>query len=309
MPNDLEKLLEFSQNIDNPKKEEKEIKSKRENLERLAEMAMVNEAVNEIKPKSYNDSFLYHEGNYEKHIFEFLMKADEIEKSNPSFKDIKYMVQRQQYQFLANILDSDLIVLLSKRLNMPRSFKVFAAKDVRHGTGQLKVYIDVTDIIKIEATTYTLQSSKLNELVSYLTSAMVYGIYQKEPSKLLRNTNLIEHGTKCFALLFSHVIDYLRMGGVDNIREKSLYLSSLYYQKCLLGDIYSDNIVRNTTISPEKDSTSRLSGFLPSGMHSSASQPGYRPEDPSASPSLSAEPPPEKRSGPVSAGPLEYTCS
>ena len=35
------------------------------------------------------------------------------------------------------------------------------------------------------------------------------------------------------------------MGGVDNIREKSLYLSSLYYQKCLLGDIYSDNIVRN----------------------------------------------------------------
>lgn len=245
MPNDLERLLEFSQNIDNPKKEEKEIKSKRENLERLAEMAMVNEAVNEIKPKSYNDSFLYHAGNYEKHIFEFLMKADEIDKSNPSFKDIKYMVQRQQYQFLANILDSDLIVLLSKRLNMPRSFKVFATKDIRHGTGQLKVYIDVTDIIKIEATTYTLQSSKLNELVSYLTSAMVYGIYQKEPSRLLRNTNLIEHGTKCFALLFSHVIDYLRMGGVDNIREKSLYLSSLYYQKCLLGDIYSDNIVRN----------------------------------------------------------------
>ena len=245
MSNPLEKLISFSENEEG-KEISKDIKTKKESLYKLSEFASITEAANFIKPKSYNDSYLYHVGSYEKNILEFLMKAEELDKNHPSFKDIKYMVQRQQYQFLSNILDSDLIVLLHRKpKSMPRSFKVFAAKDIRHGTNQLKVYIDVTEVIKVDAGSYQLQSSKLNELVSYLTSAMVYGIYQKEPAKLLRNTNLIEHGTRCFALLFTHVIDYLRMGGVDNIREKSLFLSSLYYHKCLLGDIYSDSIVIN----------------------------------------------------------------
>lgn len=244
MSNKLGTLIDRSEKN---KKEEpvKEIKSKSKNLTKLAEFASLLEAANAIKPKTYNDSFLYHKGDYEKNIIDFLMRSEEIDKNNPTFKDIKYMVQRQQYQYLANILDSNLVVLMVRKpKSMPRSFKVFAAKDIRHGTGELKIYIDVSDIIKIDATTYTLNSSRLNELISYLTSAMVYGIYYKEPTKLLRNTNLIEHGTKCFALLFTHVIDYLRMGGVDNIREKTLFLSSLYYQKCLLGGIYSDSIIR-----------------------------------------------------------------
>ncbi|MDD3122075.1 MAG: hypothetical protein PHC62_01005 [Candidatus Izemoplasmatales bacterium] len=221
-------------------------KMKDQTLTDLAEMAALQEATNVIKPKSYNDTFLYHKGNYEKDLMDFLMRADIIDKTNPSFQDIEYMVKRQQYQFLANILNSDLVVLLSRKpKSMPRSFKVFAAKDIRGGSKDVKVYIDVTDLISINGTTYTMKSDRLNEFVSYLTSAMVYGIYQKDPAKLLRNTRLIESGTKCFALLFTHIIDYLRMGGVDNIREKTLYLSSIYYQKCLLGGTYSDSIIQD----------------------------------------------------------------
>ena len=173
------------------------------------------------------------------------MKADEINKNDPSFDNIKFMVKRQAYQYLVNIMDSDKVVLLTKTpKSMPRSFKVFCAKDVRHGTGQTKVYIDVTGVIETKDGQYTMSGSKLNELVSYLTSAFVYQVYNMNPAILLRNAKLIDSGTRCFALLFTHIIDYLRMGGVDNIRAKSLYLSAIYYQKCVLNNVYSDDVVK-----------------------------------------------------------------
>jgi len=134
------------------KKEKDTEKAVKEGLMRLTEMSQAIEEAAVIQIKKYTDTFLYSKGDYNKNIFEFIMKADEINKNDPSFDNIKFMVKRQAYQYLVNIMDSDKVVLLTKTpKSMPRSFKVFCAKDVRHGTGQTKVYIDVTGVIELPA--------------------------------------------------------------------------------------------------------------------------------------------------------------
>ena len=249
--NGLKDLAKFAKQIENPVDEttENEIKDdRRKNLERLSEFAIIQEAAREVTIKTYNDSYLYHKGDYEKNIMEFIMKGEEINKNDPSFENVVYMVKRQPYSFLVNVLLSNRVVLLKKLpKSMPRSFKVFAGKDLRKGTKDIKVYIDVTGVITDDGGVYNISGSKLNELVSYLTSAMTYTIYHVDPIRLVGNTKLVESGTYCFALLFTHVIDYLRMGGVENVRGKTLYLSSLYYQLGILN-IKPSESVRNRAL-------------------------------------------------------------
>ena len=253
--NSLERLSEFANKVENNVDEKavtEKVDTRRKNLERLSEFAIIHESDREVATKTYNDCFLYHKGDYEKNIFEFIMKGEIINKNDPSFDNIVYMVKRQPYSFLVNVLISDRIVLMRKLpKSMPRSFKVFAGKDLRNGTNDIKVYIDVTGVITDKGGVYNINGNKLNELVSYLTSAMVYTIYQLEPIRLISNTKLIDSGTSCFALLFTHVIDYLRMGGVENIRGKSLYLSSLYYQLSILK-MRDSNSIRNRALKISK---------------------------------------------------------
>ena len=209
----------------------------------LAELAAIQEASSEVITKNYSDTFLYHKGDYEKNIMQFLLKADEVNKDDPSFRDIVDMVKRQPYSFLTKVLLSNRIVLLTQvPKSMPRSFKVFCAKDVRKGSGELKVYIDVTGVIGMSGMVYKLSPDKLNELVSYLTSAMIYNIYYLDPMRFINNTKLTEYGASCFSLLFTHIIDYLRAGGVNRVREKTIYLSTLYYHICVLNVKMSDSV-------------------------------------------------------------------
>lgn len=247
----LNHLIEFAENLKENKDKEKDINVS-ENINRLAELASVTEAAREVTIKTYNDSFLYHKGDYEKNIMEFLMRGEEIDKNHPSFENIIYMLKRNPYPFLTNIIISDRIILLRKLpKSMPRSFKVFAGKDIRKGTSELKVFIDVTGVITDNGGEYSLSANKVNELISYLTSAMVYCIYHIDPIRLIGNTKLVESGTSCFALLFTHIIDYLRVGGVENVRGKTLYLSSLYYQIGILNVRMTDS-VRNRALKISK---------------------------------------------------------
>ena len=55
-------------------------------------------------------------------------------------------------------------------------------------------------------------------------------IYHVEPRYLLNNSQIVNTSTEAFAKLCTNIIDYMRIGGVDNIRSKMLYMASLYYQ-------------------------------------------------------------------------------
>jgi hypothetical protein len=193
------------------------------------------EAVQTQKAKNYADTFLYNKGNYEKKIFEFMMHSEYVDKSDPSFDDIRADVKRRQVTAsLIKVLESNQTRLCINGEAMPRAFKVFVGKDIK-GDKSLKAFIDVTGIIKKENGRYVYSSNDIDILISYLLSAMNAKIYYTDPAKLTNRTTLIDEGCKCFSSLFYYIIDYLRINSIDNVREKCLYLATKYYQICLLG--------------------------------------------------------------------------
>lgn len=197
----------------------------------------------EAKVKNFGDSYLYKVGNFEKQLMQFMMSAEIIDKNHPSFDDIKYEVKRRQVtSSLMKVLMSDNIVLLKGNTGLSRAFKVFAAKDIISGDKKTKVFIDVTDLIKSTDGTYSIESRNVDTLVSHLVNAMNTFIYWVQPNRLLNNTTLVDTGTKAFSDMFTYVVDYLRIGSVDNIRERTKYISALYYQCGLLCKDFTDSV-------------------------------------------------------------------
>lgn len=181
-----------------------------------------------IETKNYSKNYLFHLGNYEKEIFDFLMKAERIDKSDQSFQDIRYDVKRRQVMNkLVNVIDSNKVIFAMHSKPLPRSFKVFYGKDPKDKSN--KVFIDVTGIISHNNGVYVLESRSLDILISYLVSALNQLIYFQDPMRIVNNVSLIEGGASCYAELFTYVIDFLRISGVDNFRNKCKYLASMFY--------------------------------------------------------------------------------
>lgn len=195
--------------------------------------------------KNFGDSYLYNIGGVEQSLMKFMMSAEVIDKNHPSFEDIRFDIKKRQVTMsLVTVLMSENVVLLKTKSGpgLSKAFKVFAAKDIVGGTNRTKVFIDVTDIIKSTDGNYSMNSRNIDILVSHLVNAMNTYIYWVQPEKLTNNVSLIEHGTKAFADMFTYIIDYLRVGGVDNVRERTKYLSALYYQCGLLCKDLTDSV-------------------------------------------------------------------
>lgn len=182
------------------------------------------------KIKNFGQSFLYSKADYGKEISSYIIKAERIDKDSKEFDNVKYIIQRNQVtSYLSKFLEKKALVLTTGQL-MPLSFKAFTAKDIRYDN-QTKVFVDCTGLItKNENGEYTISNANIDTFIAYLLAAMNTIIYSAKPSLLTNNTTLLNTGTECFAKLFTNIIDYMRIGGVDHVREKTLYLSSLYYQ-------------------------------------------------------------------------------
>ena len=185
--------------------------------------------------KNYGDTWLYFQGNYEKNLHEFLVHSKVIDKKDESFDNIKYEVKRRQiHNSIVKVLENENVILLVGDLELPKTFKVFVAKDVKGGTTKKKVYIDCTNLLVNDTGDYELPIRNVDIFISYLLSAMTCLIYYTDPNKLFNNANIIESSNEAFSKLFFYVIDYLRIGNVEKVKEKTLYLASQYYQTCLL---------------------------------------------------------------------------
>lgn len=203
------------------------------------------EAASKTTVKNYADTYLYNKGNYEKKIFEFMMRTEYVDKTDPSFSDIKHEVKKRQVtSSLIKVLESSETRLCINEEAMPRAFKVFVAKDIK-GDRSLKVFIDVTGIIKKENGRYVYSNNDIDILISYLLSAMNAKIYYVEPARLINRGALTEAGMKCFSSMFFYIMDYLRIISIDNGRAKCLYLASKYYQLCILGKDPSESVENN----------------------------------------------------------------
>ena len=193
--------------------------------------------------KKVSDTYLYNVGEYEKRLYKWFIESTVIDKSDESIQDIRYDVKRgQNTTVLLKVFDSNNVVLLRNNIPQPRAFKVFAADDVKSGDKKRKVFIDVTDIVIFTNGKYEIKPRDLDKFVSYLMSALCYLIYYADPDKILNNSTLLDTGNEAFAKLFTHCIDSLRIGSVDKIREKTMYLSSLYYQSNILGKDFTSSV-------------------------------------------------------------------
>ena len=193
--------------------------------------------------KKLSDSYLYGVGGYEKNLYKFFVQSKVLDKTLPGFDEIKYDVKRGQTSTaLVKVFESNNVIFLDNTTALPRAFKVFAASDIKSGDRKTKIFIDVTGVIEFNNGKYMIKPSNLDKFVSYLMSALAYLIYYADSSKITNNTTLTVHGTKAFAELFAYVIDALRVGGVDKLRAKCLYLSAVYYQVNLLQKDFNDSV-------------------------------------------------------------------
>lgn len=202
--------------------------------------------------KKFNETYLYKKApEYDKDIYSAIVKGERIDKSNESFNDIKYEVKRKNVDStLTKLLDSDRIVLILPVKPLPRSFRVITAKDVRTDK-KLRVFIDCSGCIIPNGNGYKFvnNDSAVNIFISYLISARTEFISEVKPNLLVTNSRLTLSGTKTFAALVNYVVDYIGKININTeIRNKSLYLASVYYQVNLLGKDIESKSVRTVAI-------------------------------------------------------------
>lgn len=200
-----------------------------------------------VKLKNFDSSFLYSKGDYGKKIYEFIIQSDRVNKNIPGFDDIRYIVKKNQYtSCLSTLLDKQNIVLMINMKPMPRALKVFAAKDIKEDR-QTKVFIDVSEIIEFKNNNYILSSKNFDIFISYLAAALNTLIYYAEPARVLNDNIMYGAGVNAFSKLSANIIDYMRIGGVENVRPKVLYLSAMYYQINILGKDNTPTIYQKAT--------------------------------------------------------------
>lgn len=199
-----------------------------------------------FKKMTYDNSYLFNkEANiHHKVITEFIISSARIDKNSAAFKGVLEEIKRvQNSSVLFNIIMMDDVVLcIGKSAGMPRAFKVFEAKDLANDH-KPKIFIDVTELMVYKDGYFTCRA--VDKLVTYLFSALGYLLYSKVPIKLISQSEISISGTECFVSLFTYIIDYLRIIGYSQNKEKISYIVGLYFLYHMMGkdiDSYTKSI-------------------------------------------------------------------
>ena len=197
--------------------------------------------------KNYTSTYIYNQyPKYEKQLFEFIIKSERIDTKSSEFNDVLYNIKRRKISDnLAKIVTSDNVVLcLNEGNTLPKPFKVFTAKDLKEDKNKIKVFIDVTGVIKNTNGTY--DCPNIDWLISYIISAMVNYIYTVAPNKIIGNSSIIKDGSDAFTTLFTYIIDRMyKISSTIDLKKRVQYLSSLYYQINILGKDFTDSVKSN----------------------------------------------------------------
>lgn len=187
-------------------------------------------------PKAYSSTYLYNKyADYERNIYKFLVQAEQVNKLDSGFEDVRYEVKKRQISnSLVRVLDSKNVILLIGAESLPKAFKVFTAKDVK-GDHKVKTFIDCTGLIcKGDKGYYNCENVDI--LIAHLINAANCTIYNFMETKFINNNTIAECGAKAFSSLFSHIVDYVaKISTMNNSRNKCLYLTSSYYLINILG--------------------------------------------------------------------------
>lgn len=187
--------------------------------------------------KKYSDCYLYQKYPlYTKRLTDAILKDPIIDKSTDSFKDIIYEVKRARIsESLIKVLNSTNTILLDCDNPLPRSFKVFYAKDIKSkNPNDAKIFIDTTGVItkRADGSGYNVDEIKL---ISYLINGAICMIYNKNETILTRNQGILLDATACFAKSLTFIIDYLvKVSIQESNKIRVLYLTSMYFLEGIL---------------------------------------------------------------------------
>lgn len=164
----------------------------------------------------------------EQSLIEYIMKADRINKSSEAFKPVLDAIKtRQTTAVLYRVLLSDEVALCVYTKELPASFKVFTASDVKSGSKQKKTFIDLTGLVTFNNGYFTCK--EIDKLCAYLLAALINLVYYSEPSRIYNNGVIINTSTVCYVKLFTGILDYLRIVNYSDNRLKISYIVAVYY--------------------------------------------------------------------------------
>ena len=191
--------------------------------------------------KSYSDSYFYKQyPKYQKLLLDAIMTDPLIDKASEEFKGVILDLKHQRTdEALLRILNSNNTILLDCQVPLPRTFKVFCAKEMKgKDRGKIKVFIDASACI-VKDPKHGDYNVNETALVSYLMNAGVSMIYHKNFDILRRRANMNIGITKCFANCFTHIIDFLAKISIQESKKIQVtYLSAMYF---LMGILQLDN--------------------------------------------------------------------
>ena len=191
--------------------------------------------------KSYSDSYFYKQyPKYQKLLLDAIMTDPLIDKATEEFKGVILDLKHQRTdEALLRILNSTNTVLLDCDVPLPRTFKVFCAKEMKgKDRGKIKVFIDASACI-VKDPKHGDYNVNETALVSYLMNAGVSMIYHKNFDILRRRANMNITITKCFANCFTYIIDFLAKISIQESKKIQVtYLSAMYF---LMGILQLDN--------------------------------------------------------------------
>ena len=191
--------------------------------------------------KSYSDSYFYKQyPKYQKLLLDAIMTDPLIDKATEEFKGVILDLKHQRTdEALLRILNSTNTVLLDCDVPLPRTFKVFCAKEMKgRDRGKIKVFIDASACI-VKDPKHGDYNVNETALVSYLMNAGVSMIYHRDFDILRRRANMNIGITKCFANCFTHIIDFLAKISIQESKKIQVtYLSAMYF---LMGILQLDN--------------------------------------------------------------------
>lgn len=205
---------------------------------------------NEIK--SYSDTYLYNKyPNYQKIIFNSIMRDPIIDKGTGMFDDVVYGLKKSRLlsDSLSRILTSTNTILLDPVKPLPKAFRVFCSKDPKDkkNLNKNKIFIDCTGAITKDAKSAEYVVNDVM-LISYLMQAAITMAYHSNPTLITRKFNLYNEATICFAKLFTHIIDYLvKVSIQESSKIKVMYVSSMYFLKGILCIDKDDRVAEIAT--------------------------------------------------------------
>lgn len=186
--------------------------------------------------KTLGETYLFNKYDYNKKLVEYIMTNNPIDAKSDEFADIMFDIKRQNVGVsITNVAESNNIKLMYGNYRLPGYFKVFAAKDIKGKDKKaIKVYIDCTDLLKIDGGKYYCRN--IDVLISYLINAMTTLIYHVDERRILSNADLTLSGAGAYATLFTHIVDYVFKISVNpELKAKCKYLAAMFYCEYVLG--------------------------------------------------------------------------